>query len=172
VRAGRTSISSHLTLILLALALAESSWGRAISITSVHPDLVLVAVIGWTLLRGTTQGLIWAVIGGLCLDLFSGGPFGLTVIPLVAVSLLARLGHSRVFGAQFILPLVLTFPFSVVYYLVYTSLLYLLGRPIEWTPALTHVILPASLLNIGAMLLLFPLLRWLHRRTGPEQMTW
>jgi rod shape-determining protein MreD len=168
----RTPISSYLTLILLALALVESSWGRAISIAPVHPDLVLVAVISWTILCGTTEGLVWAVVGGLCLDLFSSGPFGLTVIPLVAVSLLARLGYSRVFGAHIILPLFLTFPFSVVYYLVYAFLLYLWGRPIVWGDALTHVILPASLLNIGAMLVLFPLLRWLHRRTGPQEMTW
>jgi hypothetical protein len=108
----------------------------------------------------------------VCLDLFSSGPFGLTVIPLVVVSLLGRLGYSRVFGAHIVLPLFLTFPFGVVYYLVYAFLLYLWGWPIAWGTALTSVILPVSLLNIGAMLVLFPLLRWLHRRTGPQEMTW
>ena len=169
---GSKSISSYLTLVLVALALVESSWGPLISVAGVHPDLVLVAVIGWTVLRGTSEGLLWAVIGGLCLDLLSSGPFGLAVIPLVLVSLVARLGYSRMFGGQIVLPLLLAFPLSVIYYLVYTSLLYLWGHPIAWGVNLTHIVLPASALNIGAMLVLFPLLRYLHRRSAPEKMKW
>ncbi len=159
-------------LVLLTLALIESSWGHVTSVAGVHPDLVVVAVIGWTMLRGTSEGLIWAVVGGLCLDLLSSGPFGAGVLPLVVVSLLARLGYSRVLGVSIALPLLLAFPLSVVYYLGNALLLHLTGRPIFWGETLTHVILPASLLNVVATLVLFPLLAYLHRRTGPEEIGW
>ena len=137
-----------------------------------HPDLVLVAVISWTLLRGLTDGLLWALIGGLCLDLLSSGPFGLAIVPLVIVCALARLGYSRVYGAHLWLPLFLTFPLSVVYYLSYAVLLSLTGRPIAWSATLVQVVLPASLLNVVAMLILFPLLRRLHRRVSPPAIRW
>ena len=137
-----------------------------------HPDLVLVAVISWTLLRGLADGLVWALVGGLCLDLLSSGPFGLMIVPLVIVCALARLGYSRVYGAHLWLPLFLTFPLSVVYYLSYALLLSLTGRPIAWSATLVQVILPASLLNIAAMLILFPLLRRLHRRVSPPAISW
>jgi rod shape-determining protein MreD len=143
-----------------------------LSVAGVHPDLVLVAVISWTLLRGLTDGLLWALIGGLCLDLLSSGPFGLMIVPLVIVCALARLGYSRVYGAHLWLPLFLTFPLSVVYYLSYALLLSLTGRPIAWSATLVQVILPASLLNIAAMLILFPLLRRLHRRVSPPAISW
>jgi rod shape-determining protein MreD len=143
-----------------------------ISIAGVHPDLVVVSVIGWTVLRGTTEGLAWAVIGGLCLDLLSSGPLGVGVLSLVVVSLVARLGYSRVFGVSIALPLFLAFPLSVVYYLGYAFLLYLAGRPIAWDETLMHVVLPASLFNVAVTLVVFPLLRSLHRRTGPEEIGW
>ncbi len=157
---------------MLGLALIQSSLGPFLTIADVRPDLVLVAVIGWTLLRGSKEGVLWAIIGGLCLDLLSSGPFGVITVSLVVTSLLTRLGYGRVFGSYLILPLTLTFPLTLAYYLTYTLLLNVLNKPIPWLPALSNVILPASVLNIAAMLLLFPLLRLLHRRTGRKEMTW
>jgi rod shape-determining protein MreD len=158
--------------VLLGLALVQTSLGPFLTIAGVHPDLVLVAVIGWTLLRGSEEGLLWAVIGGLGLDLLSGGPFGVMTIALIITSLLTRLGYGRVFGSYLVIPLALTFPLSLAYYLTHSLLLSLLNRPIAWLPALAHVILPASLLNIAAMFFLFPPLRLLQRRTGREEISW
>jgi rod shape-determining protein MreD len=166
-------ISGYLGLaVLLGLVLIQSSIGPFLTIVGVHPDLVLVAVISWTILRGPAEGLVWAIIGGIGLDLFSGGPFGVMTIALVITSLLASLGYGRAFGGYLILPLALTFPLSLVYYLSYTLFLSVLNEPIAWLPALTSVVLPASVINIVAMLFLFPPLRLLHRRTGREEIGW
>jgi site-specific recombinase len=143
--------------LLLGLALAQSSLGPFLTVAGVHADLVLMAVVGWTFLRGPGEGI---------------GPFGLMTVALVAASLLATLGYGRVFGGYLVLPLALAFPLSLAYYLAYTLLLAAFGRAIDWLPVLTTIILPASLLNIAAMLVLFPLLRALHRRTGREQIGW
>jgi rod shape-determining protein MreD len=173
VMGRRTPISSYLALfVLLGLALIQSSWGQFLTISGVHPDFVLMAVVSWTLLHGAAGGILWAIVGGLCLDLFSGGPFGLTVIPLILVSLLATLGHGRVLGGYLMLPLILAFPASLSYYLIQMLLLDALGRSVAWGTTLMHVVLPASLLNTLVILFLFPLLRLLHRHTGREQMQW
>jgi rod shape-determining protein MreD len=169
----RASISDYLGFILLlGLALAQSSVGPFLIVAGVHADLVLMAVVGWTFLRGPGEGIIWALVGGLCLDLLTSGPFGLMTVALVVTSLLATLGYGRVFGGYLVLPLAFAFPLSLVYYLAYTLLLATFGRAVDWLPVLTTIILPASLLNIAAMLALFPLLRVLHRRTGREQISW
>jgi len=169
----RAPLSSYIGFVLLlGLTLVQSSIGPFFTIAGRHLDLVLTAVVGWTLLRGPGEGVLWAIAGGLCLDLFSSGPFGLMTIALVVTSLLAGLGYGRVFGGYMVLPLVVAFPFSLVYYLVYTLLLDVSGRSVAWLPALTNVILPASLLDIVAMLILFPPLRMLHRRAGREEISW
>jgi rod shape-determining protein MreD len=169
----RASISDYLGFVLLlGLALAQSSLEPFLTVAGVHADLVLMAVVGWTFLRGPGEGIIWALVGGLCLDLLTSGPFGLMTVALVAASLLATLGYGRVFGSYLVLPLALAFPLSLAYYLAYTLLLAAFGRAVDWLPVLTTIILPASLLNIAAMLVLFPPLRALHRRTGREQISW
>lgn len=158
--------------MLLGLVLVQSSLGPFLAILGVHPDLVLVAVISWTFLRGPGEGLVWAVIGGLGLDMFSSGPFGAATIALAVTSLLAGLGYGRAFGGYLVLPLTLTLPLSLAYYLIYTLLISLLGEPVAWIPTVVDVILPASLLNMAVMLFLFPPLRLLHRRTGREEISW
>jgi hypothetical protein len=68
--------------------------------------------------------------------------------------------------------LAITFPLSLLYYVVYALLLSVLNHPVDWLLALSAIILPASLLNIAAMFLVFPLLRLLHRRTGRKEISW
>jgi len=65
-----------------------------------------------------------------------------------------------------------TFPLSLAYYLIYVTLLSLLEQSVVWLPALATAMVPASVLNMAAMIFLFPLLRLLHRRTSREEMSW
>ncbi|MGQ9502012.1 MAG: rod shape-determining protein MreD [Anaerolineae bacterium] len=153
---------------MFVLVLIESSWGHLLSIRGVHPDLVLLAVISWTALRGVAEGWLWSIIGGIGLDLLSNAPFGLSIISLLLVCLFVRIAHSRVYGASLVLPLLLTFPMSIMYYALAMLFLTLAGFPVDWEATLLHIVLPASLLNMIAILVLFPLLRALHRRTLPH----
>ncbi len=145
--------------------MVESSWGHLLSVGGVHPDLVLLAVISWTMLRGAAEGWVWALVGGLCLDLLSSAPFGLSPIALLVVCGLTRLARSQVYGASLMLPLLLTFPLSIVYYLGSMLFLASAGFLLDWNVTLLRIVVPASLLNVAAILIIFPLLRSLHRRT-------
>lgn len=152
-------------MIIIGLALAQSSLTRIVSVGGVRPDLVLAAILGWAIWRGPASSLRWAIVAGLCLDVLSSGPFGALTTPLVVVAVLAGwLGYGRLFGGYLVLPLLLTFPLSLLYYLIYLALVSLLGRPITWVPTITEVALPASLLNLAAALILLPPLHSLHRR--------
>lgn len=152
--------------IILSLTLAQSSLTHVVGVAGVRPDLVLVVVLGWAVWRGPTSGLRWAVIAGLCLDMLSSGPFGALTVPLVIVALLAGwLGHGRLFGGYLVLPLLLTFPLSLLYYLIYLALVSLMGRPVLWVPMVSQIALPASLLNLAATIILLPPLHSLHRRS-------
>ena len=56
-------------LLLSAVAIAQSTVMPHLTIMGVKPDLMLLAVMSWSLLRGSEEGLVWAFIGGLALDL-------------------------------------------------------------------------------------------------------
>ena len=142
-----------------------------VKISGVHPDLVVLLIIGWVILRGPGEGLIWALIGGLCLDLVSGAPFGVFTFAALLVALVASISHGRIFGSSIVLPLSLTFPLSLLFNGLALLLLVLLGRPVVWADAFFNVLLPAAVFNTVVMMLVFPLLYFLNRWLTPQPLT-
>ena len=142
-----------------------------IKISGVHPDLVLLLIVGWIILRGLKEGLVWALIGGLCLDLASGAPFGVFTLTMLLVALAANLSHGRVFGSSIVLPLSLTFPLSLLFNGLALLFLALLGRPVLWSDAFFNVLLPLAIFNTAVMMLVFPLLYLLNRLMNPQPLS-
>lgn len=141
-------------------------------ILGVKPELMLMVIASWSLLRGTKEGLVWAFIGGICLDLLSGVSFGMMTIALLTVSFIAGLGESSVFRTHIVLPLVIALITTLVYDLVILVILDLIGHPVVWLDSLTRITLPSAVVNALLMPLVFWPLQWLHRKTGREEMRW
>lgn len=139
--------------------------------SGVHPDLVLVLVIGWTSLRGLPEGLTWTLIGGMSLDFLSGAPFGIFTLAMLAVMVVTLLFHGRLFGSSIIIPLTLTFPLTLLFNGLALLLLNLLGRPITWDEVFTTILIPAAIFNTAVMLFFFPLLNLLNRWLNPQALT-
>ena len=131
----------------------------------------MILVIGWTVLRGPEAGLVWALIGGICLDIVSGAPFGVFTLAMVLTALAAGLFHGRIFGSSVVLPLGLAFPLSLLFNGIILLLLNLFGRPIDWLDAFSNVLLPAALYNTGLMMIIFPLLYLLNRWLNPQPLS-
>ena len=157
--------------ILVGSVFLQTTLSPFVKISGVHPDLVLVLVISWVILRGLEEGLFWAAIGGLSLDIFSGAPFGVFTLSMVVVALVTSLFHGRVFGSSIILPLSLTFPLSLLFNGLVLLLLMLLGRPMDWSAAFFNILLPVAIFNTMVMVLVFPLLYLLNRVLTPKQLS-
>ena len=78
--------------VLLIAALVQGSVLPFIIGNRVPVNLVLVLVIGWALLRGLKSALIWAMVGGLWLDLLSGVPLGSAMLALTLVAYTCTIG--------------------------------------------------------------------------------
>ena len=158
-------------MLLLSAALLQTTISPFIKINQVHPNLVLVLVIGWTVLRGLEEGVIWALIGGISLDFLSGAPFGVFTLAMLLTALIAGLFHGRIFGSSVVLPLGLAFPLSLFFNSFVLLLLNIFGRPIDWLDAFTNVLLPAALYDTAAMVIIFPLLYLLNRWLNPQTLS-
>lgn len=159
------------SLILIGATLFQTTILPYLEISGVHPDLVLVLVIGWVVLRGWEEGVIWALIGGLSLDFMSAAPFGLFTLCLILVAFITSLVHGLTFGSSIVLPLSLTFPLSLFFNGIALLLLVFWGRPVIWSEALIAVLLPAAIFNTVSMLLVFPLLYLLNRWLNPQTLS-
>ncbi|MEM7348240.1 MAG: rod shape-determining protein MreD, partial [Chloroflexota bacterium] len=130
-----------------------------IKISEVHPDLVLIFVVGWVFLRGTEEGLYWALIGGVSLDFFANSPFGVFTLALLLVTLLSSLAQGLRFGSSIVLPLSLIFPLSVLFnslallFLLISDFFSSIDRTISWANAFSNIFVPTAIFNTVVMML-------------------
>jgi rod shape-determining protein MreD len=134
-------------------------------------DLVLLIVLGWTLSGDALGGLGWGFVGGLCLDLLSGGPLGATPLGLTLMAYLAGLTEGRFWGSHLLLPLAMALLGTVGFHLTSLVVLTLSGHGLDWGVSLTRIVLPSALLNTFLMWPVFSVMRWVHAQLYPPSVT-
>ncbi len=112
--------------VMLLLLLVQVTVSPNFELYGVVPQLLFLITIVWALYYGLQQGLIWAFVGGILIDLFSAGPMGASSLALMA-AVFVVVSIQRLFPENRILvPLALGAVASLVFWLVYLLLLRIL----------------------------------------------
>ncbi len=130
---------------------------------------MLLVVLAWTVVRGVDEGLVWGFVGGLVVDLLSGGPLGATMLALLAAAFLAGQPWGGGIGSPVVRLLLLAFLGVVVYHLVLLIVLAWTGHAVDWRFALLRVAGPSALLNTLLSPFVQRPLAWLERKTRGER---
>ncbi len=145
-------------------ALLQTTALARIKLYGVKPDLVLLLVVIGALVYGSRSALIWAFLGGLGMDIFSGGPMGSSSLALMAAALVAGIGHRTLSRFNVLVPLAATAVATLTYAVAYLGLLTVLQyfrvtyHQVPFLPTLQNVVVPAMLYNLALMVALIPLL--------------
>jgi rod shape-determining protein MreD len=146
-------------LLLLPAALLQVTLAPRLDIAGAFPNFVLLAVVGWTLLRGAGAGIGWAVAGGLLLDLLAPGPLGIHALAL-AVAAYGTGFLKRSFEPDPVfLPAAAGALATVAYNLVLMAMAELLGSSISFLPVLAAWVAPSALYDAALLPLVLLLLR-------------
>jgi rod shape-determining protein MreD len=151
-------------LLLLMVAMLQTSALPSFSAVGVSPDLTLLVVVSWSVLRGSMAALPLALGGGLLLDVLSGGPFGAATVSLALAALVTGLGQLNLFRDSVWLPPLAGVLATLLYNVGHLLMLTVLGRSAQWLPSVQRVLLPEMALNVALMYPVFWGMRWLHRR--------
>jgi rod shape-determining protein MreD len=164
-------MNAYLTfLVLFIVTLLQSTVMTRITIIGVHPDLMLMVITSWSLLRGVQEGMLWALIGGVPMDLLASNRFGVHTLALLAVSFGSGFGERTVFRFEILMP-ILVIPLATLgYQLMIMGGLSLFGWPVLWGTYMTTVVFPSMLVNTICMPIVYLIVRVLHRRTYREEM--
>ncbi len=157
--------------LLALLALAQTTLTPMLPAGTAKPDLLLVLVVAWGIVRGNGEATLWGLGGGLFLDLLSGVPFGLQTLGLAAVGLLADLMETNFFRSNILIPLAAIFVATILFHIIEAAALQSTGYPINWESFIFHIVLPAAGLNTILMPVVYLLLRRLDRVERPR-LTW
>jgi rod shape-determining protein MreD len=157
--------------LLTLIALLQNSLFSQVSVLGARPDILFAAVVGWALLRGSSEGIVWAFIGGMVLDLFSGGPMGGITLSLIVVALLAGQQWGRELGSATLQSFLNALPLCFLAHLLLLLSLGWGGYAIDWGYSLARIAAPSAILNAVLVPLIYRPLMWLDRRTRPEGLT-
>jgi len=160
------AVIPYLTLIIALLF--QTTAAPFLKIGLIHPDLVLIVVFSWVILRGLDDGLFITLFGGLGIDFFSGVPFGIFTVALIIPMVITNTIHERLFSRNsLVLPTILIIPANFLWYTIVILLLTLLGRPIDWNEMMALIVIPATLLNAITLTVLYWPIYLLNRLLDP-----
>jgi rod shape-determining protein MreD len=145
----RSSVYVAIPLFLI-LAVLQTAVLPYFPIFGIVAQIPLLVVISWTLLHGLEEGLLWAFVAGLCVDLFSIGPFGATALAYITGVLAVAGLESLLPAGRFFLPVVYAALGTFVYLLIYLTFVRLLGFGASFGPVSDLITL--ILLNAGFIL--------------------
>ncbi len=111
------------------------------------PDLVLLLVVTYSVVRGIEEGLMAGILGGLVVDVLSAIPFGAATVGMGLIGLATGLGESNVYRSNVIIPLVAVFLATVFYHSVVMLALQAAGWSVEWISTMALQTIPGAILN-------------------------
>ncbi|MDE0143241.1 MAG: rod shape-determining protein MreD [Caldilineaceae bacterium] len=136
------------------------------AVRGVYPDLILLLVIARSLIAGGRGAVSWAFVGGLWMDVLSGGAIGASSLALMATSLITGIGHNAIFRRNSFVPFVAALSGSLVFSLIYLTILVGVGYRFPLGPLVANLIVPATLYNGAVMFLATPVLNRLPEKAN------
>ncbi len=153
--------------LFLLLAVAQTAVLSYFPLFGIVVQLPLLVVLSWTLLHGLEEGLVWAFVAGLCVDLFSIGPLGATALAYITAVLVISGLNNILPTERFFMPALYAALGSLITWLVYLLFVRLLGYGAAFG-AMTDFI-PMILLNAGFMLPVYWFINIVDRRIRPRR---
>ena len=143
-----------------------------LAIGGVHPNIILVAVVLATVLRGFGTGVAWAFLGGLTANLLVRDPLGSLPLALLVVAA-AVAGAERFFGRlAWGYPLVSVALGSAIADIVSLSILRMVDLPLAGPFPIQRLIAAAVLNTTIAAIALLPTRVLLARASGADRPAW
>ncbi len=158
----------YLGLPLMAiLALLQTAVFPRFPILNIMPQLILLAALAWGLLRGVTEGVVWAFIGGFMLDMFTIAPMGLSAVSYMTAVFTVVFLQESLPSSRFFAPLIMAGIGTIIVALTYQITARLLGYPLILQ---TFIHLPQTILiNMILMLPIYWSMSSLYNRLRPRR---
>jgi rod shape-determining protein MreD len=149
--------------LLIAAALLQSIVGPSLPVVRGRPDFVLVVVLAWAMLRGSTEGALVGFVGGILLDSVGYTQFGINAALFGLLGYATGLPEVNVYRGNLPYFLGTAGLATLVYHTLYFLLLQALGMGLPPIVETYAAALPAAILNALLLVPTFVVCRRLLR---------
>lgn len=148
------------------LAVLHVSAMPYVKVLGVTPDLLLVFVVCWAVIRGYEEALFVVPAAAVLRDLTTSDPLGLSLLAMAPVVLLTVAVQLRALDSQFLPTVVVVATGSLAYSIISMTVLALTGQAVPWGDAFLTVTLPWSVVNALFTPVIYLPVNWLNSRAG------
>ncbi len=127
-------------------------------------SLVLLFVLCWSIRAAPSESLIWAMVGGIMLDLLSVLPLGASAFALALLAFITNGVARQLFRVRVLFLLLITPIATIVITFNSLAWLALLGHTYDIPALARSLLLPTILYNLLAVLPVYALVRLVQRR--------
>lgn len=153
-------MSTTIGLLVMALAvLVQAAVMPSFSILGVQPNLVLVLLVAWLVVRPKGEALVLIPAAGLMLGLLDGQPLGLAMLALAPLILMTEARGLRLVESDLLPAVVLTVVATLVYEATILLTLAVTGEQLDWLASVLDVLVPAAIANALLLLPVFGVTR-------------
>lgn len=147
-------------ILVLFLTIIQTSFLPHFELLSSVPNLILVFVVSWCILKNYKNGLLSAVLGGFLLDLFSSTFFGINMISLTVTMILIYIIISNFVDMNNIYTRIGIISLATLFYYLFTLFIFFILeffdlKLIGYLQPLWQKILGGMVLNIVLMFLFY-----------------
>ncbi len=154
--------------VMALLTLVQTAVFPRLPILGVTPSLPFLFALAWSLLRGLDEGMVWAFVAGLFMDLFTIAPVGGAALTYMGAIAAATLINDLLPPNRFLIPILLGAFASFVQIALYGIYLRLLGFNIPFSPS---ALVPQVLVQTAVFLPIYWLLYVAGRLLRPRPVT-
>jgi rod shape-determining protein MreD len=133
--------------LLAFAALLQSELGPNLPFVNGRPDLVLVVILAWSVLRGSGEGAAVGFMGGVLLDSVTYTPFGLNAALFGLIGYFAGLPEVNAYRGNLPYFLAITMLATLAYATLYFLILQALGNSMPPLVQTYQRSVPAALMN-------------------------
>ncbi len=133
-------------------------------------DLVLLALVAWSLHKRVQTAWHWGIIAGVLFSIVSAMPYGASLVGYLLVVGFTLMLRRRIWQAPLLAMLIATFVGTLVVHALALIALRLAGNPLSWMDAINLITLPSVLLNLLLAVPAYVLFSDLANLLYPEQL--
>lgn len=115
-------------IIIFFLIIIQSSLYPYLQINNAFPDLILIVVLTLSILQGYKKHIVWPLIGGFFLDIFSfKNPIGASILGLLIVSCLSYFLSQNLFKKSSPISIIIIGTGGILFYRFFIDLILLIS---------------------------------------------
>lgn len=151
-------------ILIIISYLCQTTFNREISIGNITPNMLIILVCVFALLRGRKEGLIIGFFSGILLDLFFGyaDVIGLNALIYMYTGYLAGIFHDVIYTDDIMIPITFTAVCDLAYNCAFYFFSFALRNKLDFGIYFKNIILPELIYTVFLTVFLYKLYRFIN----------